>query len=113
MEKKTRKSIVKDSQKIYQFILQRIGELKLKPATIIKDAKDRGMKIESASLSKYLLHGNCKGSLSEEAIVWICTRYGIDLKLVVGTIKVTGKMESLLPPYNEKKALEKLKLFFE
>lgn len=107
-----RKSIVKDSTKIHSFLLQRIEELKLKPAAIIKDAAGLGMKIENASLSKYMKNGNCKGGLSEETIVWLCIRYGIDLKLIVGSIKLEGKMEAILPAYDEAKAITKLKTLF-
>lgn len=111
--KSTKPSIIKDSKTIHSFILKRIEELKLKPADIIKDAADLNMKIESASLSKYLKHGNCKGGLSEEIIVWLCFRYGIDLSLIVGTPKIKNdKLEIALPPYNEAAALAKLKLFF-
>jgi hypothetical protein len=111
--KSTKKSIVKDSSRIHGFILKRIEELKLKPADIIKDAADLGMKIESASLSKYMKHGNCKGGLSEENIIWLCIRYGIEINLMVGTPVIDNNKLTLdLPPYNEEKALAKLKVLF-
>jgi len=106
-------SIVKDSKTIYKFLLQRIGELKLRPTDIIKDAEALNMKIESASLSKYLKHGNIKGALSEELIIWLATRYGVDVYLMVGTPRIDGgKLKIELPQYDEKKSLAKLKTIF-
>lgn len=111
--KEIKKSIIKDSSSIREFIKQRIKELDLKPAGIIKDAGERNMKIESAALSRYLKNGNCKGSLSEENIVWLCLRYGIDVMLIAGTPKIKdNKLKIELPPYNEEQALAKLKLIF-
>lgn len=106
-------SIVKDSKTIYKFLIQRVKELGLRPTDIIKDAEALGVKIESASLSKYLKHGNIKGALSEELIIWLSIRYGIDVYLMVGTPKIEdGKLKIDLPEYNEKKALAKLKVIF-
>lgn len=113
-DQSTKRSIVKDSKVIHKFLLQRIEELKLKPADIIKDASVRNMKIESASLSKYLKHGNVKGGLSEEAIIWLCIRYGVPIALMVGSPKIEGgKITGTnLPAYNEEVALATLKIIF-
>jgi hypothetical protein len=106
-------SIVKDSKSIYSCLLKRIEQLKLRPSDIIKDAEKHGKKIESASLSKYLKHGNVKGALSEELIIWLSFRWGIDVFLMVGTPKVVdGKLKIELPEYDEEKAIAKLKLIF-
>lgn len=107
-------SIIKDSKQIHSFLLQRMSELKLKAADIVKDAEERGFKVDSSSLSRYLKSGNVKGSLSEEAIIWLCIRYGIDLMLLAGTPKIVeGKLRIELPKYNEAVALAKLKVIFE
>lgn len=111
--KTNKNSIIKDSKTIHSFILKRIKELELTPASIIKDAEGFGRKIEAASLSKYINHGNINGALSEDNIIWLSTRWGVDITLMVGTpTLVDGKLKINLPEYNEKKALAKLKTIF-
>jgi len=111
--KTNKNSIIKDSKSIRAFLLQRIEELNLSPADIIKDAESRGRKIENASLSKYMNHGNVRGALSEDIIVWLATRWGVDISLMVGTPKlVGGKLKIELPQYDESKALSRLKTIF-
>ncbi len=106
-------SIVKDSKSIHAFLLVRMEQLKLRPTDVIKDADKLGMKIESASLSKYLKHGNIKGALSEELIVWLATRWGIDVAMMVGTPKIVeGKLKIELPEYDEVRSLGRLKAIF-
>lgn len=113
MSTNTKKSIVKKSESIRTFLQQRMAELNLKPADIVKDAIERDVKIDNASFSRYMKHGDVKGSLSEEAIVWLCCRWGIKIQLIVGSLVITdGKLKVTLPPYNEQKALEKLNTVF-
>jgi len=113
MNSEVKNSIIKDSKQIHSLLMKRIEQLKLKPAGMIKDAETHNMKIDSSSFSRYLKSGNVKGSLSEEAIVWLCTRYGIDLMLLAGTPKIVdGKLKIELPPYSEVLALSRLKLIF-
>ena len=111
--KTSKNSIVKDSTRIHSSILLRMEQLKKTPSVIIKDADRLGTKIESASLSKYLKHGNIKGGLSEELIIWLSTFLGIDIVLIVGTPKIVGgKLKIELPEYSEEKAVARLKLIF-
>jgi len=112
---KTR-SIIKDSDTIRRSLLKRWEELQKVPNDILLDARNRGMKFTFANLSKYMNHGNVKNSLTEESIVWLCIRYGIPIKLLVGkpTLDPTGKKLVMVEePYNEKKCLENLNQIFK
>ena len=100
-------SIVKESSAIRTALNKRLIHLypnsnsdSFKHSLVIKDAEERGYKIAASSLSKYF-KGIDSGSLSENQIVWLCIRYGIDLVL-----RVQDK------PFNEVDALNKLKLIF-
>ncbi len=88
-------------------------ELNLTPSAVVKDAKEKGCKIDHASLSKYLHKEDERGGLSEEAILFLAVMYDIDINLIVGTATiVNNKLQVSLPPYNEAKALNKLKAIF-
>lgn len=111
--KTSKSSIVKDSSRIHSSIILRMEQLKKSSSTIIKEAESHGVKIEFSSLSKYLKHGNVKGGLSEELIIWLATFLGIDIVLIVGTPKIVdGKLKINLPDYDEEKAKAKLKVIF-
>ncbi len=101
MSKIIRQSIVKSSKNIRTFLQQRMEELNLTPAAVVKDAQERGRKIDSASLSKYLHNPDSVGGLPEETITWVAERWGINLYLNV-----------TMPPYNEENALKRLKIIF-
>lgn len=109
----TRKSIVKDSIKIRELLKERFKDLNLKSRHIILDAKEKNISFTEASLSRYLNHGNIVNGLAEEHIVWLCIRYGIELRLLVGKPVLSGtKMNLVIPKYNEKECLEKLSKIF-
>lgn len=107
------KSLVKDSSNIRNTLLKRWEELKLTPGQILLDARLKGMKFNFAQLSKYMNHGNVQNSLTEESIIWLCIRYGISIKLLVGRPTLDGtKLKMVIEPYNEKQCLDNLKLHF-
>ncbi len=110
-----RKSIVKESKRIREVLMQRFDELKLIPRVIVADARKRGMGFTEASLSRYLKHGNeIKGTLSEENIIWLTIRYGIEVKLYVGKPSFDGKSINFkVMPYNEEKCLADLKKYWK
>lgn len=113
MSKKIRQSIVKSSKSIRVYLEQRMTELSLTPSAVVKDAKERGVKIDSASLSKYLHTPDSVGGLPEEAILFLALRWGIKVHLVVGTPTiVNNKMSISLPPYDEEEALKQVKAIF-
>lgn len=107
------KSIIKESKIIRKILLTRIKELKLTWLDIERDAAKRGFKIANSSLSKYFSESE-SNNLSEEAIVWLCTRYGIPISIVTGIakIKTTGEVKFIFNNYDEKVCLENLKAKF-
>lgn len=112
---KTR-SVIKDSLTIRRMLMKRWEELHKLPNDVLLDATNKGMKFTFAQLSKYMNHGNVKNSLTEESIVWLCIRYGISIKLLVGkpTLDVTNKKLVMVEePYDEKKCLQNLNLIFK
>lgn len=112
-KKVARKSIIKSSKSIRTFLQQRMNELSLTPAFVVKDAKDRGIKIDSASFSKYLHKEESSGGLPEESILFLAIRWGININLIVGTATISdGKLKVSLPKYDEAKALKQLKTIF-
>ena len=105
MKKQQRKPIpciVKSSSVIRNSLRERLDELELSLHGISKDAKERGRPIAVSSLSRYFNHGAyVKSSLSQESILWLCIRYGIDIGLHIKK-----------PDYEETKAISKLKRIF-
>jgi len=112
--KTVKPSIIKDSMKIRKLLKMRFEELGVNYSRVVEDANMREMKFTNSSLSRFMKSGNVNGSLTEENIIWLCFRWGIEIQLLVGTPKVAnGKVELTLPPYNEEKCLlilEKLNL---
>jgi hypothetical protein len=107
-------SIIKSSDKIRKAIIDRITELKLSQQQIILDASQRGYKLPMDMLSRYINHGDMRGSLREEQIVWLATRYGIYLSLKVGKMIIDedNRPEYKVTPYDEEEAVSALKKLF-
>lgn len=113
MAQATKRSIIKDSSKIRKLLKERFDDLHLTSREIVNDAKEKGQSFTESSLSKYMKHGNSRNSLSEEAIIWLSVRYGVEIRLVVGKLTlVNGKLTVIDTKYNEKKCIEKLKQLF-
>ena len=106
----TRKCLIKESADIRKYLLQRFDELSLSGRDVVRDARENGKTLNEAALSRYLRHGNTKGTISQEDIVWLTTRYCIPVKISVGAPYYDGKrIKWTLPAYNEKNALKQLK----
>lgn len=103
--KKLNNDILTSSQSVKELLRKRIfDELKLTYRDVERDAKRFGTKgIFTSTLSRYF---NNKypvyGGLKHANIVWLCLRYGIELKLYCNLIK-----------YNEEECMETLKKFFD
>lgn len=75
-------SIIKQSKDIADAIFKRITELNLTLQDVIEDAENKcGKRIHKAQLSRYLNHKFDMPTLTENDILWICIRYGIDVNL--------------------------------
>ena len=108
-----KKSIIKDSVRIRKLLKERFVELELSAKGVIEDAKEKSMVFTSASLSKYLKHGNIPCSLSEENIIWLCFRWGIPINLYIGkAVLQDSKLRFVVPEYNEENCLLNLKKLF-
>lgn len=102
-------SLVKDSKVLKKHIHDRLKELYpsnsesgFKNSSVIKDAKERGFKIDAGQISRYFNDkSDQQNKLSENQVLWIAIRYGIDIKLVINS-----------PKFDEAEALKKLKLIF-
>lgn len=109
----SKKSIIKDSERIRKILKERFDDLALTARSIVEDANEKGLKINESSISRYLNHGNTKSSISEEAIIWLCFRWGIQITLLVGKPVLKDKRLLLeVPKYNETECLTKLKKLF-
>ncbi len=108
MKTKTRKiiirpCIVKDDAQIKELLLERFDELDISHRTIVTDAMAKGYHISESALCRYFKNGNIKGTLSQENIVWLTYRYGIDVNLNSAKIM----------PYDEKSFVKRLKTHFK
>ena len=105
MTQKSRKPIpciVKSSSVIRTSLKNRIDELGVSLHKVSKDAKHRGQSIAVSSLSRYFNHGAyVKSSLSQESILWLCIRYGINVGLHIKK-----------PQYKETEAITNLNRIF-
>ena len=105
-----RKCLIKESVDIRKYLLQRFDQLELSGRDVVRNAREIGKIINEAALSRYLRHGNVKGTISQEDVLWLATRYCIPVKIGVGAPYFDGKrIKWTLPPYNEKNALKQLK----
>lgn len=117
-------SIVKESSSLRKAIHKRLKELYpsnskigFKQSPIIKDASERKFTIAPSALSRYI-NGDDKNGLSEAQIIWLSCRYGIPFQLIIGEVSIVGdesnsyRVTLSIPKFDEKKALEKLKLIF-
>lgn len=103
------KGILRENKAVYKTLLKRKKELKLSLTGICNDAHIRGMDINVPSLSKYFTRSD-DNNVTEEAIAWLCCRYGVNIELVVGEACV--EYIGSIPEYNEKECLIELRKRF-
>lgn len=101
--------MIKSNDSVKRSILKRIADLGLTNSAIIKDAATLGREIGAAQLSRYLssASGQTPNSLTQETIVWICTRYCIPITVAIGNQLMveakdgTNAFKLKMPPYDE------------
>ena len=106
-------SIIKDSDTLKQALLTRLKELYptnlgygFKNSSVVKDALERGIKIEAGQLSRYFGKSR-KNVLSEDQLIWLSYRYGISIQLSIGTpIIKDNKIYFEVEKFNEAKSLQ-------
>lgn len=92
-------------------IKKRVEKVFGKPASLIKDANERGMNIDAARISKYFR--NKSGGLTEEQILWVATRLGIEIHINFGKpIVKENKVVFELKPYDELESIRRLNKIF-
>lgn len=108
-----RPTLVKSSKAIRKLLVKRFEELKLRSTDVVLDANKRGMGFTIAMLSKYVNHANPDGGLSDDGILWLCFRYGINVHLLVGTpVLKDGEIILDNTYYSEDWSFKKLDEFF-
>lgn len=96
-----------DNEFLRNAILDRLAEIGWRDSDLIKDAEERGRKIEPSSWTKY--KKNKAGQIKDDTLVWVATRLGIDINLRFGKPVFDGKsINWKISPFDELKALQKL-----
>lgn len=93
--------IVLYSESIKRRLRFRFEALRLKPSDVVKDANEKGMTtITKDKLSRYLNNDvPVRGFPTQKDILWLCTRYGLEVKLNI----------TLIPNYIEAECIERAK----
>lgn len=115
--------IIKANTKIKARLVTRFSELKLRNKDVCADAKEKGFNIQESALSRYLNNPYpIKGGLTQEQIIWLCTRYCIPFGIVLKKYEKLenysklglphGTMVPVPDKYDEKQAIENLIKFF-
>lgn len=81
--------IVLYSPTVKAYLKQVLINKNLKPADVVKDAQEKGMKtITKEKLSRYLNNDiPIKGFPTQRDILWLCARYKIRVKLAVAFLE--------------------------
>lgn len=110
-----KRSIIKQSGNIKKKLSERFLELGLKYEDICIIANEFDITgIRPETISRYI-NGKSRGSLTEDAIIFLCVRFGIPISLNVGrpTINKEGKIENVIPTYNEAQAIALAEKFWK
>lgn len=107
-----------ENPKLKKLLLSRWTELSLKPAQIMDDAMERApnMHFARSNFSRWKNEtlgksGNKSGWFTDVQIIWLCTRWGIDINLNFGKpfLNDKGGLEWKVQPYNELVCIQNLK----
>ena len=100
-----------DNDFLREQILKRLTEIGWKDSDLIKDADERGQKIEASRWTKY--KKNKSGQITDETLVWIAVRLGIDIVIRFGKPVFDGKMiDWKIQDYNELEIIKRLNQFY-
>lgn len=103
-------SVIRSNKDIRSAFLRTIIAKNLTAKKIIEDALEIGVKIEESALSRYINHGDVPGSLTERNILFLCTYYLINVKIVVTSNE--GMNFQKMPEDQMKNLCNKLYYFF-
>lgn len=97
-----------DDEFLREQVLKRLSEMNWRDSELIRDAAERGVKIEVSSWTKY--KKNKSGQITDKVLYWICTRIGINIVRRYGNPVYDGtKIVWVIPPYDELQCLTRLK----
>lgn len=100
-----------DNNKLKKIVFDRLTEINMRPAELIKDAEERGMKINASSFSKY--KKGEKGGLTDEQLLWVCCRLDIKINVNFGEATLEGNnIKWVIPKFDELKAIKNINKFF-
>lgn len=100
-----------DNPKLKEHILKRLYEIDWKDIDLIKDAEERGIKIEANRWTKY--KKGKSGAITDETLVWIATRLGIDINLRFGKPIFDGeKITWTISKYDELQCILKIQQLY-
>nr|WP_298658721.1 hypothetical protein [uncultured Flavobacterium sp.] len=100
-----------ENDKLKELVFDRLKELDMSQADVIKDAEERGIKITPSSLSKY--KKGVKNGLTETQLLFICSRLYIPVNINFGELaNVDGKLKWRIPKYDHTKMLQLLSKTF-
>lgn len=90
-----RLSLLRRDQKLRDALAKRFEELKLNYKMIISDAQDFDMQISASALSRYFRNetkDQDRNILTEQQIQWLCSRYCIEVNLIVKVKKFENNL---------------------
>ncbi len=93
-----------------KLITARWKELSMKPASIMQDAMERepNMHFSPSTYSRWV--GNKKGGFTDSQMIWLATRWGIDINLNFGSpyLNEKGGLSWKVLPYSELECLQNI-----
>lgn len=93
--------LIRGNTQIRETLRKRFHELNVSYSKVAKDAKALGVSgINRSSVCKYF-RSETKGTITHEQIIWLCVRYGIEVKVKVASLS-----------YKEEDCLKKISLIF-
>ncbi len=75
------KDLLKENSEIRSLLEEKFQELGLTNQAIANEGRKAGHKLNKSVICNYRLHGNVKGTISHESLLWLCEKYGIDIKI--------------------------------
>lgn len=98
------------NETIRKLVFERLASLEWDDSDLIRDAEERGVRIDKSRFSKY--KKGKPGDISDETLLYICCRLCIPLHFNVGEPVMDGDtLKWKIPAYNELEALKAINKF--
>lgn len=86
MTYKLHRCIIRESEKVRKLLNKEFDKRELSSRLITNDARKEGRSFTEQTLCRFRKHGNVKGSLATDDIMYLCDKFGIELTLKVKKI---------------------------